>query len=176
VSVEAMQVFAALLALCAAGLAVGVVVLRLAGGRSPLLDDVLALIDDAALWIAFVVAALATAGSLYFSEVADYVPCRLCWFQRIAMYPLAVILLVAAIRRDRSVRWYAIPLAGIGACISIYHYLVEWHPRLEGDVCDPTNPCSLVWFREFGFVTLPLMALCGFAAIIALLAPARPTT
>ena len=56
--------------------------------------------------------------------------------------------------------------------MSIYHYLVEWHPRLEGDACDPTNPCSLVWFREFGFVTLPLMALCGFVAIIALLLPA----
>ena len=110
-------------------------------------------------------------GSLYFSEVANYVPCRLCWFQRIAMYPLAVILLVAAIRRDRGVRWYAIPLAGLGACVSIYHYLVEWHPQLEGDACDPTNPCSLVWFREFGFVTLALMALCGFVAIIALLLP-----
>ena len=108
------------------------------------------------MWLAFLVAAVATAGSLYFSEVANYVPCRLCWFQRIAMYPLAVILLIAAIRRDRAIRWYAVPLAAVGACVSIYHYLVEWHPRLEGDACDPTNPCSLVWFREFGFVTLPL--------------------
>ena len=74
-----------------------------------------AAIDDAALWLAFLVAATATAGSLYFSEVADYVPCQLCWFQRIAMYPLAVVLLVAAIRRDRSVRWYVGPLAAIGA-------------------------------------------------------------
>ena len=76
-------------------------------------------------------------------------------------------------RRDRGVRWYAIPLAGLGACVSLYHYLVEWHPQLEGDACDPANPCSLVWFREFGFVTLPLMALCGFVAIIALLLPCR---
>ena len=168
-SVEAMQVFTALLALAAAGLAVVVTIGRLLGGRSELMR----VIDDGALWLAFLVAAVATAGSLYFSEVANYVPCRLCWFQRIAMYPLAVILLIAAIRRDRAIRWYAMPLAAVGACVSIYHYLVEWHPRLEGDVCDPTNPCSLVWFREFGFVTLPFMALCGFAAIIALLAPSR---
>jgi disulfide bond formation protein DsbB len=172
-SVEAMQVFTALLAIGAATLALVVLVGHLFRGRSVALDGLLDAIDDAALWIAFLVATVALLGSLYFSEVANYVPCRLCWFQRIAMYPLAVILLVAAIRRDRGVRWYAIPLAGIGACVSIYHYLVEWHPQLEGDACDPSNPCSLVWFREFGFVTLALMALCGFVAIIALLLPVR---
>jgi disulfide bond formation protein DsbB len=171
-SVEAMQVFTAMLALAAAALAVFVVVGRLLRGRAGLLDEALHLIDDAALWLAFLVAGGAMAGSLYFSEVANYLPCRLCWFQRIAMYPLAVILLIAALRGDRAIRWYAIPLAVLGACVSIYHYLVEWHPQLEGDACDPTNPCSLVWFREFGFVTLSLMALCGFAAIIALLATA----
>ena len=169
-SVEAMQVFTAVLAIAAAALAVLVVVARLLRGRSSVIDDVAAAVGDASLWIAFLIAAVATAGSLYFSEVADYVPCRLCWFQRIAMYPLAVILLVAAVRRDRDVRWYVIPVAGLGACVSVYHYLVEWHPQLEGDACDPTNPCSLVWFRQFGFVTLALMALCGFVAIIALLA------
>ena len=168
-----MQVFTALLAIGAGALAVLVLAGRFVRGRSALVDELLDAVDDAALWLAFLVAAASTLGSLYFSEVADYVPCRLCWFQRIAMYPLAVILLVAAIRRDRAVRWYAIPLAGLGASVSIYHYLVEWHPRLEGDVCDPTNPCSLVWFREFGFVTLALMALCGFVAIIALLLPTR---
>lgn len=59
------------------------------------------------LWLAWLVASGATAGSLYFSEIADFVPCRLCWFQRICMFPLAGILLVAAIRQDRNVRWYA---------------------------------------------------------------------
>jgi disulfide bond formation protein DsbB len=171
VSVEAMQVFTAVLALCAGALALTLVAARLLHRRVAVLGDVLRAVDDAALWIAFLVAGVAMAGSLYFSEVADYLPCRLCWFQRCAMYPLAVILLVAAIRRDRGVRWYAIPLAAVGACVSTYHYLVEWHPQLEGDACDPTNPCSLVWFREFGFVTLAFMALCGFAAIIVLVLP-----
>jgi disulfide bond formation protein DsbB len=170
-SVEAMQVFTALLALCAAGLAVFLVAARLLRGRSASLDEAADAIDGAALWIAFLVAAVAMAGSLYFSEVANFVPCRLCWFQRVAMYPLAVILLIAAVRGDRGVRWYAVPLAAVGACISVYHYLVEWHPQLEGNACDPTNPCSLVWFREFGFITLPLMALCGFVAIIVLMLP-----
>jgi hypothetical protein len=170
-SVQAMQVFTAVLALSAVTLAVVVVTARLGRRRSGVLDEIFRTIDDAALWIAFLVAALATAGSLYFSEVANYVPCRLCWYQRIAMYPLSVILLVAAVRGDRGVRWYAIPVAALGACVSIYHYLVEWHPQLEGDACDPTNPCSLVWFREFGFVTLALMALCGFVTIIVLLLP-----
>ncbi|MGH9139311.1 MAG: disulfide bond formation protein B, partial [Acidimicrobiales bacterium] len=145
-SVEAMQVFAALLALGAAGLALVAVVGRLlVRSSNSVVAEVLRAIDDAVLWITFLVAAMATVGSLYFSEVADYVPCRLCWFQRIAMYPLAAILLIAAIRRDRAIRVYAIPIAALGAGVSIYHYLVEWHPQLEGDACDPLNPCSLVW-------------------------------
>ena len=106
-----MQVFTPLLALAAAG--ARRVRRRRAAAPRPLrrIDDAVDAVDDAALWIAFLVAAVATAGSLYFSEVANYIPCRLCWFQRIAMYPLAVILLVAAIRRDRGVRWYVVPLA-----------------------------------------------------------------
>jgi len=109
-------------------------------------------------------------GSLYFSEVAHFVPCKLCWYQRICVYPLAVILLVAALRRDRSVRWYAIPLAGIGMLIGSYHYLIEWYPNLETGSCSATGPaCSAVWFRELGFVSLPLMVVAGCALIITLL-------
>lgn len=124
------------------------------------------------LRVAWLVAAIATAGSLYFSDVAGYEPCRLCWYQRIAMYPLAVILGVAAIRGDTGVVRYALPLTVIGAPISLYHYLIEWVPSIAGDACDPRNPCSLVWFRELGFVTLPLMALSAFVliALVVLLA------
>ena len=162
--------FTSLLALGAAALAVAVVIGWLVRGRNATLDGLLVAVSDAALWIAFLVAGIAMAGSLYFSEVADFVPCRLCWFQRIAMYPLAVILLVAAIRRDRSVQWYAVPIAATGACVSIYHYLIEWQPDLEvGNACSATGvSCSAIWFREFGFVTLAFMALCGFVAVIVL--------
>lgn len=117
------------------------------------------------LRLAWLVAAIATAGSLYFSEVAGYEPCRLCWYQRIAMYPLSVILGIAAIRGDTGIVRYALPLTVIGAPISLYHYLIEWLPAIAGDACDPRNPCTLVWFRELGVVTLPLMALAAFVLI-----------
>lgn len=122
-----------------------------------------------ALWLAWLVAAGATAGSLYFSEIADYVPCRLCWFQRICMFPLAGILLVAAIRKDRNVRWYALPLLIAGVCLSSYHYLIEWRPSLGDGACGIGPSCTDVWFRRMGFVTLAFMALSGFIAITALL-------
>lgn len=170
-NVAAVETFTAVLALAAAALAAVVVAGRVLRRTVPAVDEAMTALDDAALWLAFLVAAGATAGSLYFSEVANFYPCRLCWFQRIAMYPLAPILLVAAIRRDRDVRYYAIPVAAIGACISAYHYLIEWRPSLERGACGVgPDSCTTIWFREFGFVTLALMALCGFVAIIALVA------
>ena len=121
------------------------------------------------LWLAWSIAAVATAGSLYFSEVADYVPCRLCWFQRICMYPLAGILLVAAIRRESSVRWYALPLLAAGIGVSGYHYLIEWRPSLGENACGVGPSCTDIWFRSLGFMTLAGMALFGFLAIVLLL-------
>lgn len=121
-----------------------------------------------ALALAAAIAVVATAGSLWFSEVANLPPCRLCWFQRIAMYPLALILTIAAIRRDRRIAWYAAPIALLGLGTSIYHYLVEWYPSWETS-CDPANPCSLLWFgRRFGYLTLPSMAGTGFAGVLLL--------
>jgi disulfide bond formation protein DsbB len=123
------------------------------------------------LWLAWLVAAVSMAGSLYFSEIAHFAPCKLCWYQRIAMYSLALLLLIAAIRRDSGIRRYAVPLAAIGALLSAYHYLIEWNPSLEGATgsCDISVPCTSPWFREFGFMSLSLMALCGFTAIMVLL-------
>ena len=173
--VEAAQVFFSLLAVLAGAGAIVLLVARLVARSSPAVAGLVAAVDDTALWLAFLVAATCTAGSLYFSEVADFTPCRLCWFQRIAMYPLSVILLVAAIRRDRDVRWYVGPLAAIGALVSTYHYLVEWNPSLEGGACGVGPACSAIWFRQLGFVTLAFMALCGFAAILVLVVPRPPT-
>jgi disulfide bond formation protein DsbB len=133
-------------------------------------DGVAAVIAGQEIPLAFVVALVATLGSLYLSEVADFPPCRLCWYQRIAMYPLPVILAVAWWRRDEGVRWYAIPLAVIGGCISIYHVLVEQFPWLEsGGICEADNPCTIRWVERFGFVTIPRMALAAFALVVALL-------
>ena len=162
-----MELFTSLLALVALAGAVLLVVAWLLAPRWAFAAEAGRVVADAGLWIAFLVAAGAMTGSLYFSEVANYVPCTLCWYQRIAMYPLAVILLIAAIRSDRSVRWYVVPVAIVGAAVSSYHYLIEWRPSLEGGVCSATGPaCALIWFRELGFVTLAFMALAGFVSII----------
>ena len=170
ISLSAMMRFSALLAFLAGGLAITIVAARLIPAARHFVD----MIRPARLWLAWLVAAVAMAGSLYFSEIANFVPCKLCWYQRIAMYPLALVLLIAAIRRDDSIKHYAVPLASVGGLISIYHYTIEWHPSLSSGSCDITAPCTVPWFREFGFVSLALMALFGFAAIVALLTLGPP--
>ena len=124
-------------------------------------------------WLAFLVAAVATTGSLYYSEVAHFVPCELCWFQRIAMYPLSVILLVAAITHDTRVWRYVVPIAVIGLLFSTYHYQLELFPN-QPSVCSTTVPCSVRYFAVYGFISLAFMAGAGFVSILALhLAMAR---
>jgi disulfide bond formation protein DsbB len=122
------------------------------------------------IWIAWIVALAATLGSLFFSEIADFIPCRLCWFQRIAMYPLAVLLLIGALRRDvRGIALYALPFPILGALVSIYHIYIENHPEAETAGCTIGAPCSTKWINEFGYVTIPTLALTAFAAILTLL-------
>jgi disulfide bond formation protein DsbB len=132
-----------------------------------------AAVGPQALALAFAVAAVSMLGSLYFSEIAHFLPCRLCWYQRICMYPLVPMLGIAAWRRDMAVRPYAAVLAVIGVPISSYHVVLEHFPSLESSACDPDNPCSLIWVRRFGYVTIPMMALSGFLLILTLLAVAR---
>lgn len=159
---DLIETVSAVLAIIVAIGTVAVAGLWIAGRR-----DLLAPVLEMRATLTLLVAAGATAGSLYFSEVANYVPCRLCWFQRIAMYPLVVIGLVGMLRRDRGARWYALPIAAIGAVISAWHYTIEWRPSLEGGTCSATGPsCADIWFRSFGFATLAFMALVAFVAII----------
>jgi disulfide bond formation protein DsbB len=165
---DQVSLFLALLAVLAeVGAAVLVVTLagRLLSPETEWPRRVIASIGPLALVLAAVVATVATLGSLYYSEVADFPPCRLCWYQRIAMYPLVPILGIAAARRDRAVRWYALPLAVIGAAVSVWHVLVEHFPSLESGACDPVNPCSIVWVEQLGYLTIPAMALSGFVVI-----------
>lgn len=167
-SYEVLQTYnllASVLALTALGGAVTLVAYRLIKGP----DAALLLGDNGAYWLAWMVALTATVGSLIYSEVAHFIPCRLCWFQRIFMYPLSVILLIAAIRKEAVARFYALPLALIGLVISIWHYLVQVYPSLEGGACDPVNPCSSRWVEVFGFISIPFMAGAGFIVIAVLL-------
>lgn len=176
-SVAAITLFLALLAVGAQVAVVAVVFLLVAARWSPTADRfaraLRAAVGPDALWLALGVATVATLGSLYLSEMAHFLPCKLCWYQRIAMYPLVPMLGLAAWRRDRAVRPYAAILAVVGAGIAIYHVTLERFPQLESDFCDPNNPCSLIWMRKFGYLTIPGMALSGFALILVLLHLAR---
>jgi disulfide bond formation protein DsbB len=178
VDTETVTLFFALLATVAQLAVVGALVLAVGSRFSPALARakaaVLAEVAPQALALAAAVALVATLGSLYLSEVADFPPCRLCWFQRIAMYPLVVVLGVAAVRRDAGARLTGGILAAIGGAISIWHLLIERYPTLESSSCDPTNPCSFKWVEEWGYLTIPGMALSGFALIGVLLLIARP--
>ncbi|MCB2223081.1 MAG: disulfide bond formation protein B [Actinobacteria bacterium] len=118
-------------------------------------------------------ALVAMAGSLTYSEVAHYAPCEFCWYQRIAMYPLALTLGIAAVRRDRGHWRYSLPVVAIGAALSTYHYLMQQFPDLSAGSCSAATPCTAAWVWEFGFVSIPLMALACFAAIAALVTIGR---
>ena len=161
---ERLELFFAILALGALGFSGVAVALRIVGR-----GGALATIGIYRTQLAATVAAVCMAGSLYFSEVAKFVPCTLCWYQRIAMYPLAILLTVNSFRRD-SIRTYMIVLASLGAAVSIYHWLLERLPALHSGVCSTAVPCEYIWFETFGFVTLPFMALAGFVTVITLLA------
>jgi len=127
-----------------------------------------------ALPLAALVAVTATAGSLYFSEVAGFVPCELCWYQRIAMYPLAVVLGVAAMRSDLSARRHGLPLAVIGLLIAIYHVQLQAFPD-QSSFCALDHPCTISPTAGLGFLTIPQMSALSFAAVIRLLSLV-PTT
>lgn len=121
--------------------------------------------------LAALVAGVATAGSLIYSGYYLFEPCRLCWYQRIAMYPLVVTLAIGWLRSDRNVLRYAIAPAAIGAGISIWHLATQW--IVTGATCDVGASCAIRYVTEFGFVTIPFMALSGFVAIVGLLYAVR---
>jgi disulfide bond formation protein DsbB len=172
--VQAASLFFAILSLLALGGAVletGIVVASRASAPAAALrqwrDDLRRL----ALPLAAVVMTVTTLGSLYYSEIVGYTPCKLCWFQRICAYSLAVILVIAALRRDTAIRPYAVALATIGVPISAYHTWIQWFPPATGTAfCTTEAPCTERWVFELGFVTLPFMALAAFLFTLASMA------
>jgi disulfide bond formation protein DsbB len=177
VTVDTVSLFLALLAVVAEVATAAAVVLAV-GGRfsAPLArvrSQVVEAVAPSALTMAFVVAAVCMAGSLYFSEVAHFPPCHLCWLQRFCMYPLVPILGYAAWKHEGRIRPFAAVLALIGAAIATYHVLLERNPQWESSVCDPKNPCTLIWVERLGYLTIPTMALSGFLLILTLLAVSR---
>ena len=118
---------------------------------------------------AWVVALIAMSGSLYFSAVLKLPPCMLCWYQRIAMYPLVLVLGVGFFRGDSNVWRFALPLPIVGAAISAYHVALQFQPSLEVVACTTGVPCTARLLVVHGFVSIPVMAGSAFLLITTLL-------
>ncbi|HEU4325274.1 MAG TPA: disulfide oxidoreductase [Roseiflexaceae bacterium] len=116
-------------------------------------------------YVALLAAWVAMCGSLFFSEVLGWVPCVLCWYQRILMYPLAVIIAVGLLRRDDRLHLYVLPLSLFGACISLYHYLLIKTDWLSPPACVSGIPCTVEYLDWFGFINIPFLALTAFLII-----------
>jgi disulfide bond formation protein DsbB len=115
------------------------------------------------------IALLATFGSLYFSEVADFPPCTLCWYQRIFMYPIVLIALTGLIEKDDTWTRYALPLVIPGALIAVFHNLLYYNIILEAAApCVAGISCTTKYIEWFGFVTIPLLSLAAFIGVMAL--------
>ncbi|MFQ5472158.1 MAG: disulfide oxidoreductase, partial [Dehalococcoidia bacterium] len=113
---------------------------------------------------------IAMLGSLYFSEVRDFPPCTLCWYQRILMYPLTVIIAVGIVRRDRGLHWTVLPLSIAGLAVAIYHNLLQQGVVSEGIAsCRFGVSCEAKWIEWLGFITIPMMSLAAFSVITILM-------
>lgn len=127
-------------------------------------------INWAIIFACWIIASVSTLGSLFFSEIMDFPPCSLCWYQRIFMFPLVVVLLVGLFPLDRSTVKYALPLALIGWGFAFYHHLLY-----SGFIPESMRPCSQgvscseTYLDLFGFLTIPMLSLISFSTIVALL-------
>lgn len=126
-------------------------------------------VERYSLYLAWLLALVATLGSLFASNVLDWTPCTLCWYQRIMMYPLAVILGIATWKQDRLVTRYALPLSVAGLALAVFQYL-EQFTRLDlSRLCQPTVPCSGHYLLVAGFITVPFLSALAFLSISLLL-------
>ncbi len=127
---------------------------------------------DYGLYFAWIIAIIATGGSLYFSEVKLFVPCTLCWYQRILMYPFVLTLAIASFKQDKGIIKYALPIAVLGSFVAIYHLLEQNLPGFGAPaLCKLGIPCSTKYIGLFGieFLSIPALSLIAFLLIIFLL-------
>ncbi len=122
------------------------------------------------IFLSFLVATIATLGSLFFSEIMQFVPCSMCWYQRIFMYPLVLIFLINLLYPDKFIFKYAMPLVATGWLFSFYHNLLMFKIIPESVVpCVQGVPCSTVYINWFGFITIPLLSFITYSTILVLL-------
>jgi disulfide bond formation protein DsbB len=173
-SVSNVSTFLAVGALILLACVIAVWTVRLLAVVSPgarrVYDSIRLSIEGKGLLLAWLMALIAMVGSLYYSQVAGFLPCEYCWYQRIAMYPIVVILGIALLKKDHGIRPYVYGLAIPGGLISTYHYLVERFPDLQVGECNLCIPCSVAWFMKFDLVSIAFMAFVCFAVIVTVLA------
>ena len=163
----------AALAILATDAAVGLLVAQASPAGRVWLRDKLGGQELHPIGWAWVVALVAMLGSLYFSDVVGFVPCLLCWHQRIAMYPIVFVLGVGLFKRDPAAWRYALPLSLVGLAISLHHVSVQYRPSLEVVQCGTGVSCSARYLAVFGFVSIPVMAAAAFLLIAVLLITVR---
>lgn len=118
------------------------------------------------LYLAFFQALIATLGSLFFSEILHYPPCVLCWYQRIAMYPLVIIFAVGILIKDKKVYLYALPLIAGGWVVALYHNLLYYSILPEAVApCLAGVSCTTKFIEWFGFITIPMLSLLCFTIL-----------
>ena len=118
------------------------------------------------LMLAWITSIIAMSGSLFFSEQMKFIPCTLCWYQRILMYPLVILLGIAFYRNDKGIYRYVLPISVIGIIMASYHYAVQKIPSMsEFSACTSGVPCSGQYINWFGFVTIPFLSLIAFVII-----------
>ena len=140
------------------------------GRLPPWYTFLMSFIRKHSLYIAWFVALVAMCGSLFFSDVLGYPPCVLCWYQRIALYPMVLILGVAILKKEAKVHRYVLPLALVGGVISVFHNLLYY--KILPDALAPCTAgvsCTTKFIEWFGFVTIPFLALVAFVLITILM-------
>jgi disulfide bond formation protein DsbB len=128
-------------------------------------DELVELLGASSRHFALTAAWIATGGSLFFSEVLGWRPCVLCWYQRILMYPLAILLAIGIIRRDRGLHLYVLPFSVVGIGVSLYHYLLIKTDWLPPPACAVDVPCTVDYLNWLGFINIPFLALTAFLII-----------
>ncbi len=122
------------------------------------------------VFFSFLISFIATFGSLFFSEIMNFIPCSLCWYQRIFMYPLVVLFLMNLLYPDDKIFKYSFPLVFTGWLISIYHNLLMFKIIPEKlSPCIQGVPCSVDYINWFGFITIPLLSFFSYTIILILL-------
>ncbi|PJE63450.1 disulfide bond formation protein B [Candidatus Roizmanbacteria bacterium CG10_big_fil_rev_8_21_14_0_10_45_7] len=118
------------------------------------------------LYVAWIQALIGAAGSLIFSNVLGFPPCVLCWYQRIFLYPLVIILAIGIARKDKHIHWYVLPLSVMGLFIALYHNLLYYQliPKSVAP-CVQGISCTTQFIEWFGFITIPFLSFAAFSII-----------